>query len=85
MKYLLTVFAATVVAGALHLFGLASLNRTLGLVLLVLGLILSGTLVSGNQQRANYYQDQQAPARPKLSYVLVLCCALPFLIISFFR
>lgn len=79
-KYALTFIISSLSAVLLYALNFHSAIKFLGFGSLVLSLILSGTLVSGDRMRAN---SQHEHTHSKTKYLYVLVFALPFLILLF--
>lgn len=79
-KYALTFIISSLSAVLLYALNFHSAIKFLAFGSLVLSLILSGTLVSGDRMRAN---SQHEHTYSKTQYLYVLVFALPFLILLF--
>ncbi len=79
-KYLLIVLAGVIFAFLLYVFGFMTALKYIGFGSLILGIVLSGTLVSGDRMRANAQSD---PGYSKNLYLQVISFSLPFLLFHF--
>lgn len=80
-KYGLPFVAAGLFAIILYLFSWTTMLKYIGFGALILGLILSGTLVSGDRMRAN---AQSESALPKDLYLQIILFSIPVLVVYFF-
>ncbi|MEO1770577.1 hypothetical protein [Candidatus Enterococcus ferrettii] len=79
-KYGLVFVAGTVLAFLLCLFNFLTALTYIGFGTLLFGIVLSGTLASGDRMRAN---AQYKSGLPKNLFVQLIVFSLPFIIIYF--
>jgi hypothetical protein len=80
-KYLLTFALSLISASLFHFLNFEGLMRFIGITSLVLGLILSGTMVSGDRMRAN---SQDVPGYLKNYFIYPIIFSLPYLFLLIF-
>ena len=80
-KYGIPFVAGCLLSIILYLFTLTVIIKYIGFGALILGLILSGTLVSGDRMRAN---AQSGSALPKDLYLQIILFSIPVLAAYFF-
>ncbi len=81
-RYLLVLLAGATVASLLYFFGFTTLLDYVGFGSLLVGMILSGSLLPGDRMRANANYES---ALPKNLYLQLIVFALPFIVIHFSR